>query len=140
MLIVAAPAQAALNCRISTPTLAFGIYTAGTTQNLDTSADVQLRCQGGTGLVSIALSAGNSGNMEDRHMVSGGGTLDYNAYLNAARTIIWGDGSGATSVVTRIMTLPRRTVFTIPVYGRIFADQSPTPGAYSDSVVVTAYF
>jgi len=140
LLLAAAPVHAALNCRVSTPTLAFGNYNAGTSQNLDTSADVQLRCQGGTGVISIALSAGSSGDQEDRFMVSGGGSLSYNAYLNAARTIIWGDGSGSTSVVTRIQTRPRRTIYTIPVYGRIFADQSPTPGTYSDSVVVTAYF
>jgi spore coat protein U-like protein len=140
LLTAAVSAEAALRCTVATPVLAFGTYNPGTPTPLDTSANVQIICRGGTGLVTIALGAGSSGNMEDRYMVSGGNTLSYNAYLNAARTIIWGDGSGTTSVVTRIMTRPNRVVYSIPVYGRAFAGQDPAPGAYSDSVVVTAYF
>lgn len=140
LLLIVAPAEAALNCRVSTPTLAFGTYTPGTPQPLDTSANVQVRCQGGRGLVFVALGAGSSGNMENRYMLSGGNTLSYNAYLNAARTIIWGDGSGSTRVILRTMLRPNRRVFDIPVYGRVFAGQDPAPGGYSDSVVVTAYF
>ncbi|MGB5211859.1 MAG: spore coat U domain-containing protein [Gammaproteobacteria bacterium] len=134
------PAEAALNCRVQTPTLAFGNYSPGSPQDLDTSADVDVTCQGGRGLVFITLSAGSSGNMENRFMLSGGNTLSYNAYLNAARTVIWGDGSGSTSYILRIMWRPNRQVFEIPVYGRVFAGQNPASGAYSDSLVVTAYF
>lgn len=140
LLMIVAPAEAALNCRVSTPTLAFGTYTPGTPQPLDTSANVQVRCQGGRGLVFIALSAGNSGTPANRYMLSGSNRLSYNAYLNAARTIIWGDGSDGTRLILRIMLRPNRRVFDIPVYGRVFAGQDPAPGAYSDSVVVTAYF
>lgn len=140
LLLIAAPAQAALNCRVATPTLAFGAYTPGTGTPLDSSADVQVTCQGGRGLVFIALSAGSSGNMSNRYMLSGSNRLNYNAYLNATRTIIWGDGSGGSRFILRIMFRPNRRVFDIPVYGRVFAGQNPASGSYADPLVVTAYF
>ena len=67
--------------------------------------------------------------------------LNYNLYQNAARTLIWGDGSPPTVTVSGVRTTRGRpTFYNYPIYGRIFANQSPNPGAYVDNIVVTVLF
>ena len=73
-------------------------------------------------------------------MASGSNTLNYNLYRDAARTTIWGDGSGGTSFfqVSVLPLLP--TSGTVTVYGRIPALQDAHTGSYSDSIVATITF
>jgi len=51
-------------------------------------------------------------------MTAGTDRLYYNLFTNASRSIIWGDGSAGTSVVSRFKRRGRRR-FDFPVYGRI---------------------
>ena len=69
-------------------------------------------------------------------MRSGGNSLSYNLYLNAARTTIWGDGSGGTSVHGPVAA-PLLGSVTVNVFGRITARQNVGVGAYSDVIVAT---
>jgi spore coat protein U-like protein len=68
-------------------------------------------------------------------MTSGSNSLTYGLYTNAARTTVWGDGTGSTATVTNTGSGSAQN-FT--VYGRIPAGQTSTPaGIYADTVSVT---
>jgi spore coat protein U-like protein len=71
----------------------------------------------------------------------GGGVLNYNLYVDPARTLVWGDGTGATATVSGVREVKGRPVFfDYAVYGRVFADQAPPPGSYTDTILVTVLF
>jgi spore coat protein U-like protein len=65
--------------------------------------------------------------------------LDYNLFLDANRTTIWGDGTGGSSRSGPIMP-PLLTQVTVTVYTRIPARQNVRVGHYTDSITATINF
>jgi spore coat protein U-like protein len=102
---------------------------------------VTLACVGGSGNStlpesSVALSAG-SGSYSDREMQQGNTRLAYQVFMNAGLSTVWGDGSGATSV----MSSPGGTSSQeIIGYGVISPGQWVQPGIYSDTLTVTVSY
>jgi spore coat protein U-like protein len=84
---------------------------------------------------TISLSGGNSNATDptQRKMSFSSANVTYGLYRDAARTLPWGSTigtnttSGTGTGVTQAQT----------VYGRVAAQTTPTPGTYTDSVVVT---
>jgi spore coat protein U-like protein len=73
-------------------------------------------------------------------MLSGTNRLNYNLYYDAAFTQIRGDGTGGTQTGGASLTVSsgaRTASTTSVIYGRIPAAQSPNPGTYSDTILVT---
>ena len=126
--LAAAPAEA---CSVSTSGINFGTYDPRSATPLDGAGSVQLDCHSSS-RPTLSISTGSSGTFVQRRMNNGGSTLGYNLYTTAARTAIWGDGTGGTAVVNA----PRR-VSSTPIYGRIPAGQNVTAGRYGDTLVVT---
>ena len=93
------PALAVLSCSASATPVTFGLYSPASAADLDSTGNVQVSCDGGRGLVSIQLSAGSSGDANDRRMFSGADSLRYNLYDKASRNQVWGDGTGGTQTV-----------------------------------------
>jgi spore coat protein U-like protein len=144
-------ALAAVSCSVSTPGLAFGnydVFAAGATNGTGTlSVTCSLIPPANDGKVSytLSLSTGSSNSFVQRQMKSGVNTLGYNLYTSNAYSVVWGDGTGATAMVTGNMQLDK---FTNPsqtvrqtVYGRIPAlqDAGVAPN-YLDNVTVTVTF
>ena len=69
---------------------------------------------------------------------SGNDALSYNLYIDAARSTIWGDGTGGSSTQTINMTGSHPS--TLSIYGRVPPLQDVSMGSYSDSVMVTINF
>ncbi len=65
--------------------------------------------------------------------------LNYNLYLDAARTTIWGDGTGGTQVYSNANP-PNNTNVTVTIYGRIPASQDVSAGSYTNTVTATINF
>ena len=76
---------------------------------------------------------GSSGTYFDRTLTRAGERLAYNVFRDAARTEVWGDGSGGTRTVVG----PRGQDVVVPLYARIAAGQDVSPGAYADTLTVT---
>lgn len=131
---LAAPAIAQA-CTVSATNHAFGTLDPLAGTDVDSASTVTVTCSTATSY-SIALSAGN-GTYDRREMVKGSDTLEYNLYTDAARTIIWGDGSGSTSTVSGN---DDGTGTDHTVYGRIPSGQNPVIGSYSDSIVATVTY
>lgn len=148
--LIAAAALAALasagearagTCTISSATpVALGGYDVFDASPLDSTGVITYECTGVVGgdTVQIALDAGSSGTFAARTMTAGAETLAYNLYLDAARTAVWGDGTGGTSTYGPVAATEGQT--SVTVYGRAPAGQDVAAGSYSDTVVVTLLF
>jgi spore coat protein U-like protein len=136
-LAAAAPAQAA--CTISTTAVTFGPYNVFAATPLDSTGTVTYRCTPIGLLIRISLDRGGAPTFNPRRMLKGSEALNYNLYRDAARTTIWGDGTGGTQIHIVLITPPARPV-TVPIYGRIPAGQDVTAGPYSNTITATIQF
>jgi len=142
LLLLAPSLSHAINCRATVTPITFGMYMPMTPVDVDIMGQVDVRCQAQPGTFSVTIGPGISGNQLARTLSVGGiDVLNYNLFRDAARTQIWGDGSPPTFVVTGVRTSSGRpTFYNYPIYGRIYANQSPNPGVYSDTMLVTVLF
>jgi spore coat protein U-like protein len=132
----------AIQCRITVTPFNFGIYSPIAPAHLDVIGQLDVRCQAQPGSFTVILGPGISGNQLARTMSAGGASiLNYNLYRDPARTQIWGDGTPPTFVVSGVRTdRGRPTFYNYPIFGRVFANQAPAPGQYSDTIVATVLF
>lgn len=128
----------AATCRVTAGALNFGNYNPLRATALNRTGQLTIRCSG-TGAFSVALSTGDSGSFTLRYMLSGatGNPLGYNLYTDAARSIIWGDGSGGSQTVSRAFNNNR---VRLNVYGRIPAQENVAAGNYRDSITASITF
>ena len=129
------PAEAA-KCTITTTPIAFGIYNVFSAAPVDSVGSLLFDCIGAK-TVSIAISQGQSGRFQPRTLKSGTESLYYNLFLDAARSTVWGNGSGGTETY---ITDPGKDPVNVTIYGRIPPEQDVTFGSYADSVTVTINF
>jgi spore coat protein U-like protein len=120
-------------CSLSILGVNFGSYDVFNNVGLDSTGNIGVTCDMDTPY-SLSLSPGG-GSYASRLMADGPNLLGYNLYTEAARAVIWGDGTGGTGVVSGSGTTGNHTV-----YGRISARQNVSVGSYSDSITVTVNF
>jgi spore coat protein U-like protein len=142
----------AQSCSVSSTSVAFGVYDPiGSSSPLDGSGQIAVDCVPNNVMFTAGLSTGGSGTYFSRRLAAGSDTLQYNLYLDAARTNVFGDGSGGTQTATCITGITaygcigsnpsgqgRRA--TLPFYGRIPAGQDVAAGLYSDTIQVIVVF
>jgi spore coat protein U-like protein len=132
-------ATIAQDCNLSASNLSFGAYDASSGSVLDGSSSISVYCSNGTAY-SVALSVGTGGgSFTGRTLNGGGGNLGFNLYTTAGRTIVWGDGTGATNAISGSGT-GLLTAVTHTVYGRIAAGQDLAAGTYTSTITVTVTF
>ncbi len=89
----------------------------------------------------IQLSAGASNTYNNRTMRFLGNSLVYNLYTNSTHSLVWGNGTGGTSVVSDSYAMSAGTVArNYPVYMRIPGAQAMNAGAYDDTITVTVVY
>jgi spore coat protein U-like protein len=138
-------ASGAAVCSISSTGTAFGVFDTLSGNNDDMIGTITVTCTGNigdSGTYSIALSPGGGG-FGPRTMQTGGHSLSYNLYSDAAHNSVWGDGSAGTSTVGDTYLLSATTYTKdYTVYGRILGPQhNAVVGSYLDNVVITlTYF
>jgi len=130
-----AAAQGAGNsCTISTTAVAFGAYDVFNSSPVTSTGTVVFRCGSAVQSISIALSSGQSGSYSPRRLAGGGETLSYNLYRDAARTVVWGDGSSGTQAYVN-GNPPKNTDVTLTIYGEVPASQDVRAGSYGDTLM-----
>lgn len=143
-------AHAAADCNVTVTGVAFGLYDPTIATPDDSTGTVTVICNytggGASGITySVAFSRGNSGSYAQRQMRAGTQSLNYNLFGDSARSVVLGDGTGGTSILSGSFTVGpgvgngTRTG-THTVYGRVPASQPVDPGSYSDPIVVTLTF
>lgn len=136
-LLAPAAARAAPTCTIgASGALAFGTYDPLSAVPLDTQSTLSYRCPRGQ-RVRISLDAGLSGAFAAREMRMGSERLLYNLFLDAARTAIWGDGTGGSGIGPGVVAQGSLGTVVAYVFGRIPAAQDAAAGLYTDTVRVT---
>jgi spore coat protein U-like protein len=144
------PAQAAvLDCTVSATSVAFGTYTPLQPGALIGTGTMTAICTVNShrNTITVDLTAGASGSFTARTMTTTVGAstyrLNYNLYLDAADTVIWGDGTGGSQVdaVTLTRHGNNNTITTnLTVYGAVAPAQDPAPGIYTDGLTVSVNF
>jgi spore coat protein U-like protein len=133
--------RAAVSCVISATPVAFGNYNVFNVANTTSNGSVTYHCNGyltGSGPITIYLGKGTSATYTPRFMHNGANHLNYNLYLDALLTQVWGDGTGGTSFYSA--TAVNDVAKTVTVFGSILAGQDAHVGAYTDSVKATINF
>jgi len=137
-LLLAGEAGAA--CTVSATGVNFGPYDVFVTIPLDSTGTVTVACDQSPPVdVTIAIGpSGTSGGFIPRQMRSASSPdrLNYNLFVNAGRSTVWGDGAAGTSTVFLKNVVKNRPVLTT-IYGRIPPRQDVSVGTYTDSLTVT---
>jgi spore coat protein U-like protein len=131
----------AMTCTvIGTSDLAFGTYTSSTRRPLDAVTFFAFTCNGVQihDVVAIQISRSQDGGMLPRHMLGVDDAFEYNLYLNAGRSQVWGDGSMGT-FAPQLHPQDGRTM-SLPIYARAAPGQHVRPGTYADTVIVSLIF
>ena len=125
-------------CALSVTSVNFGAYSVfSLSPNNISGGGITITCTNSNGdPFDVTLSTGQSNNYASRVMVSGVNTLNYNLYTSAARTSVWGDGTGGSSV----MAADKDHTTTLSVFGQIPAGQDASVGIYTDRITVVVNF
>jgi spore coat protein U-like protein len=125
------------NCAInSASTLDFG--TQGVLNaNIDQTSTIQVSCTNTTPYnVGLSAGTGAGATVATRKMTSGGNTIDYSLYRDAARTQVWGTTIGTDTV----SATGNGAAQTHTVYGRVPPQGTPAPATYTDTITVTVTY
>jgi spore coat protein U-like protein len=135
----AGPVASSGMCEVAATPVAFGMYDPLLHQDGVTVGMLHYRCIGTPKRLTIGLTAGESASFRARKLGHGRNAIEYNLYLDAACTQIWGDGTGGSQTYI-VNSPPSGNEVSIPVYGRLFGDRNASAGNYHDNVsVVVAY-
>jgi spore coat protein U-like protein len=140
------PAFAVLqSCTVSATAVSFGAYDPTSATARDSTGTVTVTCTatllGLSASWDILLSTGSSGSFAPRRLFSGGNSLQYNLYITAGRTQVWGDATGGTAKVSDSQfLLVGTTQYSYTTYGRIPVLQDNAPGTYADTITVTVNY
>ena len=138
--LLLAPYAVQAACSLSSAAVVFGSYDPTISAPLDTAGSLVYRCSQRDHNIMITLSQGGGTSFAGRRMVNGADQLFYNLYLDAARTIIWGDGTGGTQSFFIGNPQGNNQDLSMPIFGRIPSSQNVKVGAYSDTITVTLSF
>lgn len=126
------PASAA-TCSVNPQSVNFGNYDPFSPSSLDGVGNVSVDCDG---LITFTISLGTgNGSYDGRFMLNGEDRLYYNLYIDPVRLLVWGDGNGSSSTVSRLSL-----VNDFAIYGRVPARQNIGAGSYTDTIVVTVSY
>lgn len=144
---------AAPSCTMSSSGLAFGSYDPTSALAVTANGSITFSCTyTGTGFTAtLTISAGSSGNYQNRTLTFGSQTLNYNIYVNAADSEIFGGGTGNGSAGTWYYDLcypgggvtctgasgQSGTQYVAAMYGLLPSGQDVSAGLYSDTIVAT---
>jgi spore coat protein U-like protein len=132
-------ASANNRCSVSVTPVAFGTYDGLKPSDVRTTGTLTYNCSLSEP-ITITLNRGGGPLFDPRSMKQGPSELDYNLYLDAAATTIWGDGTGGSQVY-RDLAPPPDTNVSVPIYGRIPAGQrGARVGLYDDKLMVKATY
>lgn len=138
MLVIGARSASAQSCTFTATSVSFGVYNVFDTNSLASTGSVSYQCSWLLFLTrTVYLSKGSAPNNNPRQMVNGASRLNYNLYMDAAHTQIWGDPNPYSYSAVGLAFFPN---VTLTVYALIPAGQDVPTGSYSDSIVATFNF
>ncbi|ALM52420.1 spore coat U domain-containing protein [Halomonas huangheensis] len=123
------------NCNVTAQDINFGDHGVLDTEVSATGA-ISVNCTSGT-TYNIGLNNGLNGDgPTQRRMSLGDQAITYGLYRDAAHSQPWGNTIGSDTVSGAGVGGEQN----LSVYGRVPAQMTPSPGTYSDTVVVTVTY
>ena len=137
LLAAASTVRAAPTCSFAVGNaLVFGAYSPFAVGHTDSVSTLLYRCPPGQS-VRISLDRGLTGTFAARELRQGAEVLLYNLFLDAARTVVWGDGTGGSSTGPGTARPGAGGTTTAYVFGRVPSGQDAVAGAFADTIRVT---
>lgn len=139
ILMIAANTVHALNCKWDTvpSNINFGVYSVFGA-SVPATSGFQFTCTP-PAIGLLTLSQGAAASYTPRHMprtTAPAANLDYNLFMDAAHTIIWGDGTSGTQYLTFPST-PTNKTYAGTIFGNIPGGLDAPPGTYTDTIQAT---
>ena len=120
----------------SASTLDFGT-TGVLTANVDQTSTLSVTSTNTTPYnIGLDVGTGTGATAAVRKLTSGGATINYSLYSDAARTTVWGPTVGTNTVAAT----GNGAAQSYTIYGRVPAQTTPAPGTYTDTVTVTVTY
>jgi spore coat protein U-like protein len=139
-----------VTCTPSAPTINFGPYDVLSGSVLDAAGSFTVTCTHNKNTLVTVTYTARLATPPARQMAppAGSDRVSYNLYIDAARTLPWGDGTASTFTITGIVTMNGAfSVTDAPknFYGRISpggqdvsaASPGPAPTTYSQALTIT---
>jgi spore coat protein U-like protein len=136
-LVMGGRSASAQTCIITTTPVAFGNYDVFSISDLASTGSINYRCTWLVHQRTVYLSKGSAPSNNPRQMVSGANRLNYNLYLDAGHTQIWGDPNPYCFRDRGRDFTPNTTLI---IYGSIPAGQDVPTGTYTDAIIATLNF
>jgi spore coat protein U-like protein len=135
----AAHAQAAASCSVASTPMSFGGYNGSSALPTVSTATISVTCLALDRPTIVNVNIALTGGRGARQLSLGADRLNMEIYTDANRSIIFGDGTGGSTLLsgsgTASQVTPLRMNFT--VYGRVQARQRlPRSGSYMDALTV----
>ncbi|PTR04670.1 spore coat protein U-like protein [Nitrosomonas nitrosa] len=126
----------ASTCTVDSSVLSFGSFNPLTDNTVESTGTISVTCSESV-FYTLSLSPGNSGSYSTRSMINSGNYLEYNLFIDAGYSQIWGDGTGGSYTVNGLF--PAEGTENHTIYGIIplFNQRDASVGVYSDTIAVT---
>ena len=124
-------------CEVTVNDMLFGSYDASSPVDTDSSAAIALICTPSENYALSVNPGSGSGSYATRVLSKSADTLDYNIYTDGGYSIVWGDGTSGTGVLSGTTTGSSQSA---TYYGRIPKGQYEPSGIYSSTVTMTLNF
>ena len=130
----------AFNCTVATTPVNFGTYDVFAGYVLVSTGTLTVSCSNPEKkpiTVNISINSGSAGKFNPRQMQGSNGTdrLNYFLFTDPSGAVIWGDGTGGSSIVSSTVT--KASTSTSTIYGWIPAGQNVGVGTYTDVLTAT---
>jgi spore coat protein U-like protein len=105
--------------------------------NVDQTSTIGVTCTNTTPYtIGLDAGTGSGATVAARKLTSGGNTVSYTLYADAAHTTVWGNTPSSDTVAAT----GSGSVQSFTVYGRVPPQAAPAPGNYSDTITVTVMY
>jgi spore coat protein U-like protein len=139
LLLDAKPVLSLGSCMLSATPVIFGNYNVFSGIDTVSTGTVTFNCASLLSGITVDLDKGGSPSFLNRIMKNGSHNLNYNLYLDAAHSLIWGNATGGSQHYINNAP-PLLTNVNVTVFGRIPALQDAAIGTYTNTVIVTINF
>jgi spore coat protein U-like protein len=117
--------------------VAFGTYSVFATADYAVTLSFTFRCTPNQ-YMNIKLTRGAANQyVPTRWMTSGGNTANYNLFLDAGGTQVWGDSNAGSYTYENYNSTPGNKDFTDYIYGIMPFGQDLAVGSYTDTILAT---
>ncbi|WP_430229966.1 Csu type fimbrial protein [Nitrosomonas communis] len=129
----------ASTCTVDSSVLVFGSFNPLTDNTVESTGTISITCSESV-FYTLSLSPGSSGTYSTRSMINSGNYLEYNLYIDAGYSQIWGDGTGGSYTANGSFLAEGTENHTVYGFIPLFNQRNAGVGVYNDIITVTLIY